>query len=111
MFAGAAMDAVMYQNWEDQTVIQVGGAYMINDAMTVRAGVNRSSNPIPDSTLHYLFPATVENHTALGFGYDMGGSEVNFSYTMAPETSATNGMGMTVNHSQTSWQLMYSKMF
>ena len=110
-FGGAVMDAVMYQNWDDQTVIQLGASYLVTDALTVRGGINRSSNPIPDATLHYLFPATVENHTTLGLGYDMGGSEINFAYTMAAEASQTNSMSMTVDHSQASWQIMYSKMF
>lgn len=108
---GKTLNATLDQNWDDQTVIQLGAAYQVTDALTVRAGVNRSSNPIPESTLHYLFPAIVENHTTLGAGYDMGDSEVNFSYTMAAEVSATNTSMMTIDHSQTSWQIMYSKMF
>ena len=114
---GAAMDATMYQNWKDQTVIELGGAYAATDAWTLRAGVNLASNPIPDSTINYLFPATVENSYTAGFGYAFSkASEVNFSLTMVPQVSVTgsnasSNQGLKVSHAQTNWQLMYSHRF
>jgi long-chain fatty acid transport protein len=114
---GHVMDATMYQNWDDQTVFQLGAAYKATDAFTVRFGANLGNNPIPADTLHYLFPATIENHYTAGFGYKMSAaSDVNFSLQYAPEvavtgTNATSNQGLKVTHAQTSWQLMYSHRF
>jgi long-chain fatty acid transport protein len=117
-FAGLELDATLFQKWKDQTVIQLGGAYKVNDALTVRAGFNRASNPIPDAYLNALFPAIVENHVTLGVGYAMNSaSSVDFALSRASEVSATNpGNGSTVppvesTHSQLSWQVMYSHRF
>lgn len=114
---GGYMNATMYQNWDDQTVFQLGAAYKATDAFTVRFGANLGNNPIPADTLHYLFPATIENHYTAGFGYKMSAaSDVNFSLQYAPEvavtgTNATSNQGLKVTHAQTSWQLMYSHRF
>ena len=115
---GGPVTMTMPQNWDDQTVVQLGVAYMPNEKWTVRAGYNHASNPIPDSTMNALFPAIEESHYTFGLGYAFDKSnEVNFSVQYAPEVSQTNpGMAgvspaVTVTHSQTSWQLMYSKRF
>ncbi len=109
---GASLDAVLFQEWEDQTVYQIGGAYQVNEAMVVRLGANVANNPVPDDYLNHLFPATITSHYTAGIGYDVTSSDaVNFSLTMAPEANNTSDMGMDISHSQTSWQLMYSKKF
>jgi len=111
-FAGAAFDVEMYQNWEDQTVVQLGGAYKVSSATTLRAGINSASNPVPDATLNPLFPATIENHITLGVGQATGKtSGVDFSLTIAPEVEVAAGSGVTTTHAQTNWQLMYSQKF
>ncbi len=102
-----------FQDWSDQTVISLGGAYKATDEFTVRAGVNIASNPIPDKYVHPLFPATIENHYTVGLGYAIDpASAVNFSLAYAPEVSTTNSnTGVEITHSQTNWQLMYSHSF
>jgi long-chain fatty acid transport protein len=111
-FGGASFDVEMYQNWDDQTVIQIGGAYMLSEETTLRAGINSASNPIPDATLNHLFPATIETHYTFGVGHAMSKtSSVDFSLTMAPEVSVDAGSGLTTAHSQTNWQIMYSHNF
>lgn len=111
-FAGASMDATLFQNWDDQDVLQLGLAYKATDALTLRAGVNVANNPIPDKYMNPLFPAIEKDHYTAGFGYAFDKSQdVNFSLQYAPKVSQTNGSGVTVEHSQTSWQLMYSKRF
>lgn len=111
-FNGAYMDAVMHQNWDDQVVTQIGVSYQATNELMLRAGANVAANPIPDSTLHYLFPAIVENHYTAGFGYEISkADDVNFSLTYAPEVSVTTPSGMKVTHAQTNWQLMYSHSF
>ena len=79
---------------------------------TLRAGLNRADNPIPDAYVNPLFPATVESHYTLGMGYRFAPEhEFNLSLTLAPEKSVTNGMGVVVTHKQTNAQLMYSYRF
>jgi len=111
---GTAMDVTFYQNWEDQDVFQIGASYKATDALTLRAGANIANNPVPDSYMNALFPATIKTHYTLGAGYAFSKvSEVNGSYTYAPEVSSNNSnMGYTTSHGQSNnWQLMYSHRF
>jgi len=116
-FAGKKMDMALYQNWRDQTVLALGGAYRVNDSLTLRLGVNRAADPIPATYLNALFPAIVENHISAGVGYAQGPLSVDFSLTRASEAQSTNpGNGSTVppvtsTHSQLNWQLMGSYRF
>jgi long-chain fatty acid transport protein len=108
------MDATLYQNWKNQDVFMVGASYKYSSALTLRAGVNLASNPIPDKYLNYLFPATIKDHYTLGFGYAFSpASSIDFSYVYAPEVSATNPvMGIKTTHGQSNnWQFMYSHRF
>jgi len=64
--------------------------------------------------MNALFPATPRDHYTLGAGYAFNkASDVNFSYSYAPNVSSTNSnMGYTVEHSQPhNWQMMYSQRF
>lgn len=109
---GASMDATMAQDWDNQTVISIGGAYQVTPSTVVRAGYNKASNPIPSDTVNYLFPAIQETHFTLGVGHAFNESSMfNFSATMAPESSSDMGSGAEVAMSQTNWQMMYSKKF
>ncbi len=110
---GDSVTFALPQNWDDQDVFQIGLSYKATDALTLRAGANLSDNPIPDATMHYLFPAIVENHYTVGLGYAIDPtSDVNVSLQHAPEVEQTNStFGYTVSHEQTSFQLMYSKRF
>lgn len=112
-FAGLELDAVLFQRWEDQTVYQVGGAYQVNSQLTLRAGYNYASNPVPDQYLNALFPAIVERHVTAGFGYGFNETQtIDFSLQHAPEVTATNpNTGVTSRHSQTSFQFIYSHRF
>ncbi len=109
---GGSVSFALPQNWKDQTVVSLGGAYNVTSQLTVRAGLNIADNPIPDSKVNALFPATIKSHYTLGAGYDIDKSNaVNFSYVMAPEVSTTDANGVTVKHAQSNWQLMYSHRF
>lgn len=110
---GDSVTFALPQHWEDQDVFQLGVSFRATDALTLRAGASISDNPIPDATMHYLFPAIVENHYTVGLGYAIDDTaDVNFSLQHAPEVKQTNSMfGYTVSHEQTSFQLMYSKRF
>ena len=108
------------QDWEDQIVVALGLSYRFTDAFTGRIGYNHGSNPIPDENVSYLWPAIVEDHYTVGFGYAFSKqSDLNFALSYAPETTVIgsgpampfgNG-GMQIDHSQLNWQLMYSYKF
>jgi long-chain fatty acid transport protein len=102
----------MQQDWKDQTVLNLGMAWRANDALTLRAGLNLADNPIPDSYVNPLFPATVKNHVTLGLGYKVSeAGDFNMSVTMAPKVTVTSGAGVEISHAQTNWQFMYSHRF
>jgi long-chain fatty acid transport protein len=116
---GGTVDFAMPQNWDDQTVFSLGMSYKLSEPMTLRLGANFSNNPIPSSWLNALFPAIEKNHYTVGLGYAFSNtSELNFALSFADEVTQTNPgavapptAAVTVDHSQISWQLMYSKRF
>lgn len=111
-FAGAVLDAVLFQNWDDQTVIQLGAAYTVNDRLTLRGGFNYGSNPVPAGYLNCLFPAIVETHFTGGFGYRLTAhSSLDCSLTVAPAVKVTSGYGIGISHGQLNGQVLYSYHF
>jgi len=100
------------QNWKNQTVFNLGVAWAVDSAFTLRGGINYADNPIPDAYVNPLFPATVTTHITGGVGYRWAPAhEINFSLTVAPTNTVTNGQGIEISHSQTNAQLMYSYRF
>lgn len=106
MMAGS-VDFAMPQNWKDQTVVSLGGAYRVNDALTLRAGFNHADNPIPDAYVNPLFPATVKTHYTLGLGYQLNPSlALQAALSHAPSVRVNSGSGAAISHSQTNYQLL-----
>lgn len=112
------MEMAMPQNWKDQTVIMIGGQYMLKPSLALRAGYNYAKNPVPDETLNPLFPATVQSHYTLGVGWNIGGGHsVAGSVAFVPKVTRTNpnmfgaGMAGTVSHSQTTLRMNYNYSF
>lgn len=111
-FAGAELNGNLAMDWKDQTVVELGASYQANDQLAVRFGANIGSEVVPGDTLHYLFPATVENHITAGLGYAFSKADsVDFALSHAPEVKVTNPSGFNVTHAQTNYQLMYSHKF
>ena len=111
-FANTEMDAILYQDWGDQTVIQLGAAYQATDRLTLRGGYNYGNNPVPDQFLNCLFPAIVKSHVTAGFGYAVNDrSSIDLSLTYAPEVERVSGYGIEVSHGQLNGQVMYSYRF
>lgn len=109
---GSTIDFALPQNWKNETVYELGAAYKVSEPLVLRVGANISSNPIPDTYMNPLFPAITKNHYTIGAGYTISkASSVDASFTYAPEVKATNGAGVTVAHSQTNSQIMYSFRF
>jgi long-chain fatty acid transport protein len=77
--------------WKDATVVKVGGTYDLNPALTLRAGYDHSSQPIPaDQTfLNILAPGTVQDHLSIGATWKTKGGELSAAFT--------KGLKKTVN--------------
>ncbi|NJL27770.1 MAG: hypothetical protein HC897_07670 [Thermoanaerobaculia bacterium] len=102
-------------DWKDQWVFALGGDYRLNDRLTLRAGYNYGENPVPDATLTPLFPANVEHHASIGFGWLSGRLSYEFALEHAFKNSQVNnntnpqvnpfGPGLEVGHEQ--WTLSF----
>lgn len=111
-FAGQALDAVLFQRWDNQAVVQLGAAFEATARLTLRLGANFSTNPVPGEFLNCLFPAIVQHHATAGFGWKFSDrSSVDFSTTYGFKVANTNGAGAKVEHRQLNGQVMYSFQF
>lgn len=111
-FAGQTLDAELFQRWRDQTSVQGGVSYAATRTLTLRAGANVSTNPIPDRFLNCLFPATIEKHVTGGLSYRLNErSTIDWSATYGFKVTRTNGYGITISHEQLNSQVMYSHRF
>lgn len=112
-FRGGTMEVSMDQNWDDQTVFMLGAQYMVTPNFALRAGVNIADNPIPDNTLNPLFPAIVEEHYTVGFGWRISPAHsVAASFAYAPEVDQTNPYtNVTSTHSQSTARINYNYRF
>jgi long-chain fatty acid transport protein len=110
--AGQDLYAELYQDWDNQLVFALGGAYQINDQWTLRAGYNYGDNPVPSQYLNCLFPAIVQSHLTAGFGWAWNdSSSIDFSAVYGFKATDTSGYNVTVEHSQLNFQIMYSYRF
>jgi long-chain fatty acid transport protein len=78
--------------WTDIDVWKLGVQYAIDDHWTVRAGYNRSDNPIrpQDVTFNILAPGVIEDHYTAGVTYAIDkASEVTGFLMYAPKVSVT----------------------
>jgi len=108
-------------NWKDVWAVSVGAEFRATNAITLRGGYNFGENPVPDATLNPLFPAITQQHATAGVGYTWAGNTVNLALERAFEASQTNpntdpnvnpfGPGATVNHSQWTVSLGFSRAF
>jgi len=107
-YAGQTLDMNMKQDWKDQTVYSVGVEYKASKNLALRGGASFSTNPVPDTYLHPLFPAIIKNHYTCGFGYRLSESNrMGMAYSWAPKVTETNGDGMVISHSQSNWSLNF----
>jgi long-chain fatty acid transport protein len=72
--------------WKDTTVYKLGVIYDYSPQLTLRAGYNHVSQPIPSSQTLFntLAPAVVQDHATLGATWRFANNnELSFSYTHA----------------------------
>ncbi|TRZ97301.1 MAG: long-chain fatty acid transporter [Rhodocyclaceae bacterium] len=78
--------------WSNIGVIKLGVEYQLNSALTLRAGYNRSDNPISsrDVTFNMLAPGVIQDHYTLGFTYNVSkDSELTMAYMHAAKNSVS----------------------
>lgn len=81
--------------WDNVTVYKLGAIYAYDDAITLRAGYNHSSQPIGKSQtlFNVLAPGIIQDHFTLGGSYKFANkSELSLSYIHAFENKV-NGSG------------------
>lgn len=106
---GGSVSFGLPQQWKDQTVTALGLAWAASSSLTLRAGFNQGSNPIPSAYVNPLFPATVEKHYTAGFTLKVGeSSEFSAALSKAPAARVVSGGGVGISHAQLNGQLMYS---
>ncbi len=68
MMAGLGSDEGPGFGWKDVTVLKVGVSHALTPAVTVRAGYNYSTQPIPEDQTYFnmLAPGVVQQHVSLG---------------------------------------------
>jgi long-chain fatty acid transport protein len=110
---GGNIDLSMKQNWKDQDVLMLGAAHKFTPQLTLRAGINVASNPVPAEFTNPLFPAIVKSHLTGGLGYAFDPqSSLNFSMTYAPKVKVNSSFSTSeVSHGQINGQIMYSMFF
>ncbi|HEY5998271.1 MAG TPA: outer membrane protein transport protein [bacterium] len=109
-FAPQNLEADFAMHWDDQWVFAIGAEYLITPAQALRVGYNFGKSPVPDAYLNPLFPAIVEQHLTVGYGYTMGQWVFDLAYEHAFEKTQRNdnlnmmenpfGPGLEVSHSQ-----------
>lgn len=112
--------------WRDISVVKVGVAWQMSEALTLRAGYNHGQNPIrpADVTFNILAPGVVTDHYTLGFTWAVSpNSELTGALMVAPRQTVSgaslfNGvMGAgaagneTIGMRQTSLGLAWSRKF
>ncbi len=76
--------------WEDVTVVKVGLAYDVSQALTLRGGFNYGGQPIPasETLFNMLAPGVVETHVTFGGTWMLNEQmELSFAYMHAFEST------------------------
>jgi long-chain fatty acid transport protein len=109
---GGSVSFALPQQWQNQTVTSLGLAWSATPGLTLRAGFNTASNPVPDAYVLPLFPATVRHHYSAGFSLASGAqSDIHMTVSRAPASVVQAGSGVSISHSQLNAQLMFSLRF
>jgi long-chain fatty acid transport protein len=76
--------------WQNVDALKIGVEYQWSSALVLRAGYNKSDNPITprDITFNILAPGVIEEHVTLGFTYSLSKTtELTMAYMHAFENS------------------------
>ena len=99
-------------NWDDQWVYAIGAEWEFTPDWVMRLGYNHGSSPVPDTPGATLFPAIIEDHATMGFGYASSRWRVDLAYEHGFENSLKNSLaGAVEKHEQNIVHAMMTWMF
>lgn len=94
--------------WTNVNVVKLGGEWAYTSSITLRAGFNKSTNPVrsTDVTFNILAPAVMTKHYTLGGTYKLAkDAELTWAYMYAPKNSVTgDSLFATMNGMPGAWQ-------
>jgi long-chain fatty acid transport protein len=88
---GASSSSIGF-GWQNVDAWKIGVEYQWSSSLTLRAGYNKSDNPITarDVTFNILAPGVIEEHVTLGFTYNLSKTtELTVAYMHAFENSVS----------------------
>lgn len=95
MMGSEDLNLSMPLDWDDQIVIALGAEYRMNNNIALRCGYNYANNPVPEETIIPIFPAVIENHITLGFGYQLSeklGFDAAYELNLEKEMEVSNSI-------------------
>ena len=94
--------------WTNVNVVKLGGEWAYTNSITLRAGFNKSTNPVrsTDVTFNIIAPAVMTKHYTLGGTYKLAkDAELTWAYMYAPKNSVTgDSLFATMNGTPSAWQ-------
>lgn len=78
--------------WKDVDIVKLGVQWRMSPAWTLRAGLNRGTNPVTSEnvTFNILAPGVMKEHYTAGFSWAMSASdELSGSFMFAPRQSVS----------------------
>lgn len=91
------------KDWDDTWIISVGGEYLVNSQLALRAGYSYQQNAVPESTFNPNVPDSDLHVIGLGLGYTIDRFTIDAAYSFGfyDERDITNtvgaALGTTVN--------------
>lgn len=93
--------------WSNVNVVKLGLEWAYSSRVTLRAGFNRSTNPVhaSDVTFNVLAPGVITRHYTLGGTYSLAkDAELTWAYMYAPQNTVTgNSLFATMNGTPGAW--------
>lgn len=93
--------------WTDVNVVKLGLEWQYSSNVTLRAGYNRSTNPVKasDVSFNILAPGVITQHYTLGGSYQLSkDSELTWAYMYAPKNTVTgDSLFATMAGMQVAW--------
>lgn len=80
---GPVVTDTLALNWRDTISVRLGYEHAIGERSVLRTGYIYHRNPIPDSTLTPLIPATLEHAISTGFGHQWCDSRFDIGYQIS----------------------------
>ncbi len=112
------INILLPQDYKNQTVLALGGAYQMDSQLTLRAGLRLATQALRTSTLFAVIPATPKTHLSAGFSYAFSKqSQLDFAYSHAMRETMDNASQpntatpIQVKHAQDSATVSYRYSF